>query len=221
MRLGFLRQSRMGRRGRCSRDRHLRSSGNEAKTAYNPFVSWDFLEALERSGTVSAKTGWAPRHAVLKRRPGVTAVMPCYAKSHSQGEYVFDWGWADAFERAGGRYYPKLQVSVPFTPVTGPRLLTAPGPHAAGAQEDARGRPGRAHAPHGRLLRARHLPSRGRTPRASPSSASSAAPTSSSTSPTRATATSRAFLPRSLRASARPSGRSGARRSPAASRSNG
>ena len=60
-----------------------------------------------------------------------TAVMPCYAKSHSQGEYVFDWGWADAFERAGGRYYPKLQVSVPFTPVTGPRLLTAPGPKAA------------------------------------------------------------------------------------------
>ena len=56
-----------------------------------------------------------------------TAVMPCYVKSHSQGEYVFDWGWADAFERAGGRYYPKLQVSVPFTPVTGPRILTRPG----------------------------------------------------------------------------------------------
>ncbi len=103
----------------------------QAKTAYNPFVSWDFLEALERSGTVSAKTGWTPRHAVLKEAGAVTAVMPCYAKSHSQGEYVFDWGWADAFERAGGRYYPKLQVSVPFTPVTGPRLLTAPGPHAA------------------------------------------------------------------------------------------
>jgi uncharacterized protein len=101
-----------------------------AKTAYNPFVSWDFLEALERSGTVSARTGWAPRHAVLKEDGQVTAVMPCYAKSHSQGEYVFDWGWADALERAGGRYYPKLQVSVPFTPVTGPRLLTAPGPQA-------------------------------------------------------------------------------------------
>ncbi len=107
------------------------SAGLLTKTAYNPFVSWDFLEALERSGTVSAKTGWAPRHAVLTENGAVTAVMPCYAKSHSQGEYVFDWGWADAFERAGGRYYPKLQVSVPFTPVTGPRLMTAPGPQAA------------------------------------------------------------------------------------------
>ncbi len=101
------------------------------KLPYNPFVSWDFLEALERSGTVSAKTGWAPRHLVLSGNGAEPAVMPCYAKSHSQGEYVFDWGWGDAFERAGGRYYPKLQVSVPFTPVTGPRLLTAPGPQAA------------------------------------------------------------------------------------------
>ncbi len=97
---------------------------------YNPFLSWDFLEALEASGAVSAKTGWAPRHAVLMEGDAITGVMPCYAKSHSQGEYVFDWGWADAFERAGGRYYPKLQVSVPFTPVTGPRLLVAPGPGA-------------------------------------------------------------------------------------------
>ena len=99
---------------------------------YNPFVSWDFLEALERSGSASARTGWAPHHAVLVENGGAdgsppTAVMPCYVKSHSQGEYVFDWGWADAFERAGGHYYPKLQVSVPFTPVTGPRILTRPG----------------------------------------------------------------------------------------------
>ena len=108
------------------------SAGESAsRPAYNPFVSWDFLEALEASGTVSAKTGWAPRHAVLEECGNITAAIPCYAKSHSQGEYVFDWGWADAFERAGGRYYPKLQVSVPFTPVTGPRLLTAPGPKAA------------------------------------------------------------------------------------------
>ena len=91
--------------------------------AYNPFVSWDFLEALERSGTVSDRTGWAPRHLLLDGAAGPAGVMPCYVKSHSQGEYVFDWGWADAFERAGGRYYPKLQVSVPFTPVNGPRLL--------------------------------------------------------------------------------------------------
>jgi uncharacterized protein len=101
-----------------------------AKPAYNPFVSWDFLESLEASGTVSARTGWAPRHSVLMEDGKITGVMPCYVKSHSQGEYVFDWGWADALERAGGRYYPKLQVSVPFTPATGPRLLTAPGPQA-------------------------------------------------------------------------------------------
>lgn len=99
--------------------------------AYNPFVSWDFLDTLEQSGAVSAQAGWVPRHLVLEREDGAPgAVMPCYIKSHSQGEYVFDWGWADAFERAGGRYYPKLQVSVPFTPVTGPRLLTPPGPGA-------------------------------------------------------------------------------------------
>ncbi len=104
---------------------------------YNPFVSWDFLEALERSGSVSARTGWTPRHALLVGSGDAaasappSAVMPCYAKSHSQGEYVFDWGWAEAFERAGGSYYPKLQVSVPFSPVTGPRLLTAPGPGEA------------------------------------------------------------------------------------------
>jgi predicted N-acyltransferase len=102
---------------------------------YNPFVSWDFLEALERSGSASTRTGWTPRHAVLiegtesgENGAPPRAVMPCYAKSHSQGEYVFDWGWADAFERAGGQYYPKLQVSVPFTPATGPRILTRPGP---------------------------------------------------------------------------------------------
>jgi predicted N-acyltransferase len=99
--------------------------------SYNPFISWDFLEALERSGAVSARTGWSPRHLVLQGAEGPAAVMPCYIKSHSNGEYVFDWSWADAYERAGGRYYPKLQVSVPFTPVTGPRLLVRPGPDQA------------------------------------------------------------------------------------------
>ena len=99
---------------------------------YNPFVSWDFLDALERSGAVSRHSGWMPRHLVLESGSGAPAgMMPCYVKTHSQGEYVFDWGWADAFERAGGRYYPKLQVSVPFTPVTGPRLLVPPGEDAA------------------------------------------------------------------------------------------
>jgi predicted N-acyltransferase len=101
------------------------------RPAYNPFLSWDFLDALEQSGAVSRRSGWNPRHLVLEGEKNVPAgVMPCYVKTHSQGEYVFDWGWADAYERAGGSYYPKLQVSVPFTPVTGRRLLTPPGPGA-------------------------------------------------------------------------------------------
>ncbi|MEM8837974.1 MAG: GNAT family N-acetyltransferase [Pseudomonadota bacterium] len=94
----------------------------------NPFVSYDFLHALEKSKSAIAETGWYPQHLVLQDDAGdVSGVAPCYLKSHSQGEYVFDYGWADAFERAGGRYYPKLQIAVPFTPVTGPRLLTKPG----------------------------------------------------------------------------------------------
>ncbi|MCB4768408.1 GNAT family N-acetyltransferase [Ancylobacter sp. Lp-2] len=101
----------------------------------NPFVSHEFLSALEESGTVSARTGWHPQHLVLEGEDGQPlAVCPAYLKSHSQGEYVFDHGWADAYERAGGQYYPKLQVSVPFTPATGPRLLTRPGAHAPTAR---------------------------------------------------------------------------------------
>lgn len=91
---------------------------------YNPFLSYDFLSALEQSGSVAAKTGWLPRHLMLKDPEGaLCGAVPAYLKSHSQGEYVFDHGWADAFERAGGEYYPKLQASIPFTPATGPRLL--------------------------------------------------------------------------------------------------
>ena len=90
--------------------------------AYNPFVSHAFLSAVEKSGSATIRTGWGPRHLVAKLDGRVAGVVPCYLKSHSQGEYVFDRGWADAYERAGGRYYPKLQVSVPFTPATGPRL---------------------------------------------------------------------------------------------------
>lgn len=90
----------------------------------NPFVGHAFLSALEDSGSAGPRTGWLPQHAAL-RDPGgrVLAVAPMYAKSHSYGEYVFDHGWAHAFERAGGSYYPKLQVAVPFSPVPGPRLL--------------------------------------------------------------------------------------------------
>ena len=90
----------------------------------NPFVSHAFLSAVEDSGSATSRTGWLPQHAVLRDRAGeVVAVAPMYAKSHSYGEYVFDHGWAQALERAGGRYYPKLQVASPFSPVPGPRLL--------------------------------------------------------------------------------------------------
>ena len=110
------------------------ASGNPAPrpAAYNPFVSHDFLWALEASGSATRRTGWAPQHLVALGTDGrATGVMPCYLKSHSRGEYVFDAGWAEAYERAGGDYYPKLQVSVPFTPAAGRRLLTAPGPNEA------------------------------------------------------------------------------------------
>jgi predicted N-acyltransferase len=97
----------------------------------NPFVSHRFLDALERTGCTNAETGWLPQHLVVEDATGaVVAAAPLYLKSHSYGEYVFDHGWADAFERAGGRYYPKLQCAVPFTPVTGPRLLVRDGPRA-------------------------------------------------------------------------------------------
>jgi|TARA_B110000908_G_scaffold126609_1_gene148550 predicted N-acyltransferase len=94
---------------------------------YDPFVSYNFLHALEESGSAVAETGWAPYHLqLLNENDEVFGVVPMYLKNHSQGEYVFDYSWADAFERAGGRYYPKLQVSVPFTPVTGRRILAKP-----------------------------------------------------------------------------------------------
>lgn len=93
----------------------------------NPFLSHAFLLAMERSGAASAAHGWAPAHLLARDAGGrLVACAPLYAKSHSQGEYVFDHGWAEAFERAGGRYYPKLQIAVPFTPVPGPRLLIHP-----------------------------------------------------------------------------------------------
>jgi len=94
----------------------------------NPFLSYGFLSALEDSGSVGGRSGWHPRYAVLEDEAGeVAAVGPSYAKTHSQGEYVFDHSWANAFEQAGGRYYPKLQIAAPFSPVPGPRLLRRPG----------------------------------------------------------------------------------------------
>lgn len=92
----------------------------------NPFISHAFLSSLEDSHSTGADVGWMPQHIVIEDNNGcVLAAAPLYLKNHSYGEYVFDWGWADAYERAGGRYYPKLQCSIPFTPVTGPRLLVS------------------------------------------------------------------------------------------------
>ena len=119
--MGRLRQSAGGRHG----------SGSRRKTlTYNPFISHDFLSSLELSGSVRNRAGWQPMHLVAEDGGTIVGVVPCYAKSHSQGEYVFDHGWADAYERAGGDYYPKLQVAVPFTPAQGRRLLVRPGEHA-------------------------------------------------------------------------------------------
>ncbi len=98
---------------------------NPAGCDFNPFVSHAFLSGLENSNSATAETGWAASHLVLEEDGEVIGLVPCYLKTNSMGEYVFDHGWADAFTRAGGQYYPKLQVSVPFTPATGPRLLAA------------------------------------------------------------------------------------------------
>ena len=102
-------------------------SRKDSKADYNPFVSHAFFTALEASVSATARTGWAARHLIARCSGKVEGIVPCYLKNHSQGEYVFDHGWADAFERAGGSYYPKLQATVPFTPATGPRLLVRPG----------------------------------------------------------------------------------------------
>ncbi len=109
------------------------AAGENASTRFgNPFVSHAFLLSLEQSRSVGGRTGWQPRHLLVETAGGESVgAAPCYLKSHSKGEYVFDHGWADAFERAGGNYYPKLQVAVPFTPVTGPRLLARAGSLAA------------------------------------------------------------------------------------------
>ena len=103
-----------------------------SESTFNPFVSHDFLWALEQSKSVGGRTGWHVQHVLAKTSDGtLVAAAPAYLKSHSRGEYVFDAGWAEAYMRAGGDYYPKLQISVPFTPATGPRLLVREGMPAA------------------------------------------------------------------------------------------
>lgn len=99
---------------------------NPSSLSHDPFVSHAFLSALEESHSSTAETGWAPCHLILSEGDDIHGVAPMFLKNHSQGEYVFDYNWAHAFERAGGHYYPKLQISVPFTPATGRRLLFDP-----------------------------------------------------------------------------------------------
>ncbi|MEM8629891.1 MAG: GNAT family N-acetyltransferase [Pseudomonadota bacterium] len=105
----------------------------EGARAIDPFTTYRFLKALEDSGSVGTGTGWQPRHLIARADGQVIACAPLYAKGHSQGEYIFDHNWSHAYERAGGRYYPKLQIAVPFTPATGRRFLTRPGFEETGA----------------------------------------------------------------------------------------
>src|SRR6266852_3121115 len=105
-------------------------------SAGSPFLSHRFLKALEDSKSVGRRTGWQPQYLLAESDDGsLQGAVPLYVKGHSQGEYVFDHGWAQALERAGGRYYPKLQVAVPFTPVPGPRLFARPGPIEDGVRD--------------------------------------------------------------------------------------
>jgi len=129
-------QSRETVAGQALRIRVLSSIGEVAAAAWdacaggggaNPFTRHAFLAALETSKSATARTGWQPQHLVAETADGdIIGAAPCYLKSHSRGEYVFDRGWAEAYEHAGGSYYPKLQVAVPFTPATGRRFMMAP-----------------------------------------------------------------------------------------------
>ncbi|MEJ1965134.1 MAG: GNAT family N-acetyltransferase [Gammaproteobacteria bacterium] len=103
------------------------SEWNALGGTHSPFLRHEFLAALEHTGCVGKRTGWAPSYVTLSDAEGIAAAAPVFAKSHSRGEFVFDWGWADAYQRVGLDYYPKLSVAVPFTPATGPRLLVRPG----------------------------------------------------------------------------------------------
>ena len=108
----------------CPTSNQSTSSQVSPDLAPNPFVTHAFLSSLEDSGSAILDTGWLGQHLLLQdENDNIVGALACYLKNHSQGEYIFDHGWADAFERAGGRYYPKLQCSIPFTPVTGPRFL--------------------------------------------------------------------------------------------------
>jgi predicted N-acyltransferase len=110
-----------------------REEWNALVAGESPFLEWEWLASLEEAGCVGARLGWQPRPLLLREQGRLVAACPLYLKQHSEGEFVFDWGWADAAQRAGIDYYPKLLVGVPFTPVTGARFLTAPGTDRARA----------------------------------------------------------------------------------------
>ena len=104
-----------------------RNEWDSLNTSNHPFTSYDFLNSLEMSESVTAKTGWNPQHIIIKNNTGnIIGASPNYLKMHSYGEYIFDHAWANAFENAGGQYYPKLLSAIPFTPATGPRILIDP-----------------------------------------------------------------------------------------------
>ena len=166
--------------------------------------------ARPRRGPAGSRSTCSPR----RRTAPSLGVVPCYLKSHSRGEYVFDRGWAEAYERAGGQYYPKLQVSVPFTPATGRRLLVRPGARRRADARRPRRRPDRAVPPPRGLVGPPHLPAARRNASSWPSTASCTAPTSSSTGRTTATRPSTRSSRRCRPASARPSAASGATRWP-------
>lgn len=115
----------------CACPEAAAQSGAENRP-FDPFTTYRFLHALEASGSVGEGTGWYPRYLIARREGEIFALAPLYIKTHSQGEYIFDHSWAQAYENAGGNYYPKLQMAVPFTPATGRRFLTKPGQEAAG-----------------------------------------------------------------------------------------
>jgi predicted N-acyltransferase len=108
-----------------------RDEWNALVGAASPFLEWEWLASLEEAGAVGGESGWQPRPLLIREGERLVAACPLYVKGNSEGEFVFDWGWADAAERAGIRYYPKLLVGVPFTPVTGSRFLVAPGEERA------------------------------------------------------------------------------------------
>lgn len=177
----------------------------------DPFTTHRFLKALEDSGSVGPGTGWQPHHLAARLGGRLLGVMPLYAKGHSQGEYVFDHSWAHAYERAGGRYYPKLQAAVPFTPATGRRFLTAAdAPRAAVIAALAQGAAQIAGATACPRSTSPSAPRRSTRPAANWGCCG--APASSSTGSTRAIPASTSSSPPCPRASASRSGGSGARR---------